>query len=93
MTIVNHILEHMPGLTKPQAKFLITLFAIILDLRGRVNVRNLSRYCHYSERTISRQLRRNFDFAYFNSQTMHSSINPNSTLIAVQDASFIPKSG
>lgn len=93
MTIVSHILKHMPGVAKPQAKFLSTLFATILALRGRVNVRNLSRYCDYSERTISRQLRRNFDFAYFNSQAMHNAINPTSTLIAVQDASFIPKSG
>lgn len=93
MTIVNHILKQMPGVAKPQAKFLSTLFATILALRGRVNMRNLSRYCRYSERTISRQLRREFDFAAFNLQTMHSAINPASTLIAVQDASFIPKSG
>jgi len=93
MTIVNHILKQMPGVAKPQAKFLSTLFAAILALRGRVNMRNLSRYCCYSERTISRQLRREFDFAYFNLQAMHSAISPTSTLIAVQDASFIPKSG
>src|SRR5215213_306258 len=93
MTIGNHILMQMPGVAKPQAKFLSTLFATILALRGRVNMRNLSRYCCYSERTISRQLRREFDFAYFNLQAMHSPITATSTLIAVQDASFIPKSG
>jgi hypothetical protein len=93
MTIVKDILKHMPGVAKPQAKFLNTFFAAILALRGRVNVRNLSRYCDYSERTISRQLRREFDFVYFNSQAMKSAIIPTSTLIAVQDASFIPKCG
>jgi hypothetical protein len=93
MTIVNQILKQMPGVAKPQTKFLSTLFATILALRGRVNIRNLSRYCCYSERTISRQLRRDFDFASFNLQAMQSAINPTSTLIAVQDASFIPKSG
>ena len=93
MTIVNQILMQMPGVAKPQAKFLSTLFATILALRGRVNIRNLSRYCCYSERTIYRQLRRDFDFASFNLQAMQSAINPASTLIAVQDASFIPKSG
>lgn len=93
MTIVSHILKQMPGLAKPQAKFLSILVAAILALRGRVNMRNLSRYCCYSERTISRQLRRDFDFASFNLQAMQSAINPTSTLIVVQDASFIPKSG
>jgi hypothetical protein len=51
MTIVNDILKQMPGLGHPQRKFLATLFVTILVLRGRVNFRNLSRYCAYSERT------------------------------------------
>ena len=54
MTIVKEILHQMPTLGKPQAKFLETLFATILALRGRVNFRNLSRYCDYCERTIAR---------------------------------------
>src|ERR671922_2313457 len=54
MTLVNDILKHMPGLGRPQRKFLATLFGTILVLRGRVNFRNLSRYCAYSERTIAR---------------------------------------
>jgi hypothetical protein len=36
----------MSTVSKPQAKFLETLFAAILALRGRVNFRTLSRYCH-----------------------------------------------
>ena len=53
MTIVKEILQQMSAVGKPQAKFLETLFATILALRGRVNFRNLSRYCDYSERTIA----------------------------------------
>jgi hypothetical protein len=53
MTLVNDILQPMPGLSQPQRKFLATLFITILVLRGRVNFRNLSRYCDYSERTIA----------------------------------------
>src|SRR5213083_665293 len=49
MTIVNDILKQMPGLGQPQRKFLATLFVTILVLRGRVNFRNLSRSCDYSE--------------------------------------------
>jgi len=51
VTMVNQILMHMPGLAKPQAKFLTFLLATILARRGRCNFRNLSRYGTYSERT------------------------------------------
>jgi hypothetical protein len=93
MTIVNQILNHLPGVAKLQAKFLSTLFATILALRGHVNFRNLSRYCDYSERTIARQFRKPFDWPQLNHQVMAKVILPTSTLIAAQDASFIPKSG
>ena len=43
-------------LGQPQRKFLATLCVTILVLRGRVNFRNLSRYCDYSERTIARRV-------------------------------------
>src|SRR5712691_13244752 len=65
MTIINDILKQMPGLGQPQRKFLATLFVTILVLRGRVNFRNLSRYCDYAERTIARQFREPFDWPDF----------------------------
>ena len=61
MTLVHDILKQMPGLSQPQRKFLATLFVTVLVLRGRVNFRNLRRYCNYSERTIARQFREPFD--------------------------------
>lgn len=93
MTIVNDILKHMPALSQPQVKFLDTLFATILALRGRVNFRNLARYCGYSERTIARQFRCSFDWAEFHQQVMTKALSPHSEMISAQDASFIPKSG
>jgi DDE superfamily endonuclease len=93
MTIVNDILKQMPAVSQPQRKFLETLFATILALRGRVNFRNLSRYCDYSERTIARQFRRSFDWPGFHQQVMNAALDPHSELISAQDASFIPKSG
>ena len=93
MTIVSDILKQMPALGQPQRKFLETLFATILALRGRVNFRNLSRYCDYSERTIARQFRRSFDWPIFHQQVMATAIRPLSEVISAQDASFIPKSG
>jgi hypothetical protein len=93
MTIVNDILNQMPGVGQPQRKFLETLFATILALRGRVNFRNLSRYGDYSERTIARQFRRPFDWADFHQRVVNTALATQAELISVQDASFIPKSG
>ena len=93
MTIVTDILKQMPAVSQPQRQFLDTLFATILALRGRVNFRNLARYCDYSERTIARQFRADFDWPLFHQRVMQSALSPHSELISVQDASFIPKSG
>src|SRR5215210_8431926 len=93
MTIVKDILTQMPGLSKPQVKFMTALFASILALRGHVNFRNLSRYSNYCERTIARQFRSQFDWPAFNQCLCQTVLPPTHTLIAAQDASFIPKSG
>src|SRR5215213_2187743 len=93
MTIVNDILRQMPGLGQPQRKFLATLFVTILMLRGRINFRNLSRYCDYAERTIARQFRAPFDWPDFHQRVLMTALAPHSELISAQDASFIPKSG
>ena len=61
MTIVKLILKQMPAVRQPQAKFLEILCATILAFRGHVTLRNLSRYCDYSERTLARQFRAAFD--------------------------------
>src|SRR5499425_3782906 len=87
MTIVNDILKQMPGLGQPQRKFLATLFVTILVLRGRVNFRNLSRYCDYCERTITRQFRRTFDWPDFHQRVITVALDPGSEVISAQDAS------
>jgi DDE superfamily endonuclease len=93
MTFVNDILQQMPGLGQPQRKFLATLFITILVLRGRVNFRNLSRYCDYSERTIARQFRAPFDWPAFHQRVLMTALAPHAELISAHDASFIAKSG
>src|SRR5919108_4490046 len=93
MTLVNDILKQMPGLGQPQRKFLATLFVTILVLRGRVNFRNLSRYCHYSERTIARQFREPFDWPDFHQRVLMTALDPHAELVSAHDASFLPKSG
>jgi hypothetical protein len=93
MTIVHDILKQMPRLGQPQRQFLATLFVTILVLRGRVNFRNLSRYCDYSERTIARQFRKPFDWPDFHQRVLLTALDPRSELISAHDASFLPKSG
>jgi DDE superfamily endonuclease len=93
MTIVNDILKQIPRLGQPQRKFLATLFVTILVLRGRVNFRNLSRYCDYSERTIARQFREPFDWPDFHQRVLMTALDSHSALVSAHDASFIPKSG
>src|SRR5437660_7861368 len=93
MTLVNDILQQIPGLGQPQRKFLATLFVTILVLRGRGNFRNLSRYCDYAERTIARQFREPFDWPDFHQRVLMTALDPHSELVSAHDASFIPKSG
>jgi hypothetical protein len=93
MTMVKNILRQMPGLGQPQRKFLATLFVTILVLRGRVNFRNLSRSCDYSERTIARQFRAPFDWPDFHQRVLMTALAPHSELISAHDASFLSKSG
>src|SRR5262252_11148242 len=93
MTLVNDILQQMPGLGQPQRKFLATLFVTILVLRGRVNFRNRSRYGDYSERTIARQFRRPFDWPDFHQRVLMTALAPHAELISAHDASFLAKSG
>ena len=93
MTIVKTILNQMPTVRQPQAKFLDTLFATILALRGHVTYRNLSRYCDYSERTLARQFRAACDWLTFHRLTCAQVVTKADVWIAAQDASFLPKSG
>ena len=91
--MVNDLLKQMSGLGQPQRKFLATLFITILVLRGRVNFRNLSRYCDYSERTIARQCREPFDWPDFHQRVLMAALDSHSELVSAHDASFLPKSG
>ena len=90
---INRILDQMPGVGKPQKKFLVTLFLTILLMRGKVNFRNMSRYSNLNEKSYSRQFRQPFDFANFNQQLIEETVPRDHEKIAVMDCSFINKSG
>ena len=93
MNITDTILEKMSNFSKPQRKFISVLLTTIMLMRGKVNFRNSSRYCELSEKTFSRQFRKPFDFARFNSIGTEMCVNPHTTMIGVADCSFVAKSG
>lgn len=88
MTIVTAIPKQMLGVRQSQWRFLATLFAMILIVRGRINYRNLSRYGDYSGRTLARQFRASFDWSEFHQHILTAALVPGAVLISAQDASF-----
>ena len=50
--ILCTVLDKMPGVNKPQKKFLVICFTTILLMRGRVNFRNMSRYSDLCEKNL-----------------------------------------
>ncbi|MFM6147697.1 MAG: transposase [Dolichospermum sp.] len=91
MNSLNFILTSV--LSKPQQKFLITLFSTILVLCGKVNFTNLSRYSEITERSYRRQFQRSFNFIEGNAKLIEQAIPATARQIIAIDCSFIPKSG
>lgn len=91
MNSINSIIPSL--LSKPQQKFLITLFSTILVLCGKVNFTNLSRYSQISERSYRRQFQKSFNFIKGNADLIEQAIPATARQIIATDCSFIPKSG
>ncbi len=92
-TIIQSLLTSMGDLTRPQKKFLLTLFSTLLISCGRTTFTNLSRYSLLNERTYRRQYQRSFNFIEFNQKLIEQAVEPESEVILAVDCSFIPKSG
>ena len=92
-SFINNLLAKMPGVAKPQKKFLVTLFVTILLMRGKVNFRNLSRYSDLAEKTYARQFSHAFDFAAFNERLMSEIMPSQHEKIGAMDCSYLAKSG
>jgi len=79
--------------SKPQQKFLLTLFPTILLVCGKVNFTHLSRYSEWCEKTYRRQYRQAFNLMGFNAGLIQEAIATGATQIGAIDCSFITKSG
>jgi hypothetical protein len=93
MNFIESILQQMPGIRQPQKKFLLILFSTILLVYGKVNFTNLSRYSSFSEKTYRRHFLKKFNFPQFHQYFLKEVLNPEQTIIAVIDCSFLRKSG
>jgi len=91
MNSIDLILHSL--LSKPQQKFLLTLFSTIFIVCGKVNFTNLSRYSQISERTYRRQFERSFNFIKSNASLIGQAIPATARQVIAIDCSFIPKSG
>ena len=80
-------------ISKPQKKFLLTLFTTILVTRGKINFRNMSRYSDFCEHTYSRNFAKPFDFIGFNREVIDETFGQESDRILAFDPSFIKKAG
>ncbi len=100
MELAKKILNRIT-ISKPQKKFLLTLFTtmlvprgkIKLVTRGKINFRNLSRYSDLCEHTYSRNFAKPFDFIGFNRQVIDETFGEDSDRILAFDPSFIKKAG
>lgn len=92
MEIVKQILAKMPGVSRVQQQFIITVLATIYGMRGKVTFSNLSRYSELNEKTYRRHYEEEFDFMGFNVELIKEVKGDNGQIVAL-DCSFIPKSG
>jgi len=76
-----------------QRRFLIELFTVILQMRGRLNFTDLARYSVFSEQTFRRQFRKGMDWVALNLTMLRLQAHPQETYIGVFDGTFLPKSG
>ncbi len=94
LELLEKIIGSTNGVNKnSQKKFLKIIIITILSLTGKVNFRNMSRYCNITEKTISRNFRKKLDFVTLNKEIILSKYIPNENTIAAVDCSFIKKSG
>ena len=76
-----------------QQRFLVELFEVIVQRRGRVNFTNLARYSRLSEQTFRRHFQKGMDWVALNLTMLRLQAHPRERLIGVFDCTFVPKSG
>lgn len=89
--LVDASLQKLDNISKPQFKFLLTVFELWLGLPVRYTMLNLSRFGRYSEKSIRLHFEKFFDFVSFNTLLIKKSCSKD--MIVAFDPTFITKSG
>ena len=89
--VIEAIIEKISGLKKSRKKFMLHIFLLFMEMRGRCNFINMSRYGKYSEKSYRNNFAEDFDFLSFNSELVKQ--NCSEHLVIAFDPSYIPKSG
>jgi hypothetical protein len=90
-TVTSAILKKMRGIGKCQQRFLVCIVYLLLQMRGRVNFTNMSRYSPQCEQHFRKWFSKPFDFATFNRHLVCE--HGGTELIIAFDPSYLPKSG
>ena len=93
MKILEQALSKIKSINKKQRDFFVILVQGLIGIVGKRTFRNVARYMQITEHTFSRQMSKVFDFIGLNIELIKTSKKDNDVVIAVQDASFVPKSG
>ncbi len=89
--VLNAILQKLQKLSKPQFKFLSTLFPLWWSISGRYNFFQMSRYGNYHEQSYRLWFEKKMDFAQFNTALIQQ--RGSGKYIVAFDPSYISKSG
>ncbi len=90
-TLVQQILQKIPGIGRWQFKFMLHLLPLWLALRGRYTFTNLARQGGLGEDTYRQHFGRDFDFLGFNLALVQQYLG-RQRIIAL-DPCYVPKSG
>jgi hypothetical protein len=94
MEILKQALNKIKSINKKQYDFFIILIYGLIGIAGKRTFRNLARYMQITEHTFARQMSKAFDFIGLNVELIKAlGEEEGEEKIAVQDATFIPKSG
>lgn len=95
ITKILSAIFHTIGVSnKRDQKFWITLFEVLLHMRGRKNYTNIARYGPFSELTLRRRMNKPFEWLKFNiAMFEYSRRGDQNPVIGAFDCSFIRKSG
>lgn len=93
MKILEQAFSKINTHNKKQRDFFVLLIQGLIGVVGKRTFRNLARYMQITEHTFSRQMAKAFDFIGLNVAMINESKSDSDILIAVQDSSFISKSG